>query len=105
MFLIPALGMAIGALIDIWRKHDKLTVAAHMGLILMAYMAFYHFIVLEVIVHYKLSALRILPLALLGICLIPIFHKTLPTLPKYTGAKSCPINSRFCRPFFLHAWL
>ena len=101
MFLIPALGMAFGALIDIWRKHENLKVAAHMGLILMAYMAFYHFIVLEVIVHYKLSALRILPLALLGISLIPIFLKTLPSLSKYTAPSLVALTAGFAAISFL----
>ncbi|PHR93231.1 MAG: hypothetical protein COA69_04585 [Robiginitomaculum sp.] len=75
MFLLPAIGMAIAVLIDIGRKHERLSVSAHTGVVLMLYMAFYHFIAVEVIVHYKLSALRILPMVLLGIALLPVFAR------------------------------
>jgi len=75
LFLVPALAMAVGALIDIWRKHERYTWAAHMGLVAAAYIAFYHFIAIEVILHYKLSHFRILPLILLGLTLLPILHR------------------------------
>ena len=75
LFLVPALAMAVGVLMDIWRKHERYTWAAHMGLVAAAYMAFYHFIAIEVILHYKLSHFRILPLILLGLTLLPILHR------------------------------
>ncbi|PHR57961.1 MAG: hypothetical protein COA43_11330 [Robiginitomaculum sp.] len=76
IFLIPALGITLGAMIDIWRKHERLSVAAHIGLILALYMAVYHYIAIEVIVHYKQSAIRILPLILFSMTLLPIFVAT-----------------------------
>jgi len=74
LFLVPALAMAVGVMIDIWRKHERYIWAAHMGLVAAAYMAFYHFIAIEVILHYKLSHFRILPLVLLGLTLLPILY-------------------------------
>jgi len=84
LFLVPALAMAVGVLIDIWRKHERYTWAAHMGLMAAAYMAFYHFIAIEVILHYKLSHFRILPLVLLGLTLLPILHRAHTQAPKTT---------------------
>ena len=83
MFLLPALAIAMGALIDLARKHERFVVAAHLGLALAAYMAYYHFIALEVIIHYKSSHLRIAPLVLLGLALAPLFAGK-PT-PKFYG--------------------
>ena len=83
MFLLPALAIAVGTLIDVARKHERFVVAAHLGLILAAYMAYYHFIALEVIIHYKSSHLRIAPLVLLGLALAPLFAAK-PT-PKFYG--------------------
>ncbi len=82
LFLAPALAMAVGTIIDIWRKHERYTWAANMGLVAAAYMAFYHFIAIEVILHYKLSHFRILPLILLGLTLLPILHRAQANAPK-----------------------
>ncbi len=101
MVLIPAFGMAIGMLIDIWRKHEHIKIAAHIGLVLMAYMAFYHFIVLEVIVHYELSALRIIPLSLLGVCLLPILHKNMSAISKYFGPSLAVLTAGFAMLSFM----
>lgn len=80
MFLIPTLAMTVGIIIDLLSKHENLIVTAHIGIIVMFYMAFYHFIPLELIAHYKLSAIRIVPLLLLTACLLPVFiRKDKPT--------------------------
>lgn len=101
MLLIPALGIAVGILLDVWRKHKSLKLAAHIGLFLMTYMAFYHFIVLEVILHYKLSAIRILPLALLGISLLPIFHKYMPSSSRLFGPSLVVLTAGFAVVSFM----
>ncbi len=75
LFMVPALAMAVGVAIDLWRKHQRYIWAAHMGLFVAAYMAFYHFVAIEVILHYKQSHLRVLPLILLGLTLLPIFMR------------------------------
>jgi len=82
LFLVPALAMAAGAVVDIWRKHERYIWAAHLGLVAAAYMAFYHFIAIEVILHYKLSHFRIIPLILLGLTLLPILHRAYNQAPK-----------------------
>ena len=73
LMLLPTLAIAIGIIIDITRKHDKWWVAAHLGFVVCAYMAIYHFIALEVILHYNVSHLRIAPLVILGLALLPLF--------------------------------
>jgi Peptidase family M28 len=83
LFLVPALAMAVGVAVDIWRKHERYIWAAHMGLVTAAYMAFYHFIAIEVILHYKLSHFQILPLILLGLALLPILHHAQRQATKY----------------------
>lgn len=72
-FLVPALAMAIGFIIGLWRKHERFTWAVHLGLVTTAYMAIYHFIALEVIVPYSQAQLRMVPLIPLGLVLLPVF--------------------------------
>ena len=76
VFLIPALSVSLGLIIDTVRKHDRPVIAAHIGIALGAYMAFYHFFALEVVAHYKFSYLRIAPLVILGFVLAPLFLRT-----------------------------
>ncbi|MCF6275309.1 MAG: M20/M25/M40 family metallo-hydrolase [Robiginitomaculum sp.] len=75
IFLVPALAMTIGVIVDISRKHERYIWAAHLGLLAACYMAFYHFIAIEVILHYKLSHFRVLPLILMGLALLPILYR------------------------------
>jgi len=72
-FLVPALAMALGFIVDIVRKHERYIWAVHLGLITTAYMALYHFIAIEVIVPYSFSQARVAPLIPLGLMLFPIF--------------------------------
>jgi len=76
-FLVPALAMAVGVMIDIARRQQERFIwALHLGLLSAAYMAVYHFIALEVIASYKQSYIRIAPLLPLALLLVPVFLHT-----------------------------
>ncbi len=78
LVLVPALAIILGVAIDVWRKHQHFIIAAHLGFIAAAYMALYHFLALEVIANYGASYIRILPMILLCLILLPLFkgHRT-----------------------------
>ncbi len=76
-FLVPALAMAIGFMVDmVRRKQARFVWALHFGLVSAAYMAVYHFIALEVIASYKQSFIRIIPLVPLALLLVPVLLHT-----------------------------
>lgn len=75
MFLVPSLAIALGLMIDVLRKSERFTIAAWLGLIACTYMALYHFVAVEVILSYKQSHLRILPLFSLCLALLPFFFE------------------------------
>ncbi len=76
LVLLPLLAITLGLFIDVLRKSEMLTFAAWLGLISCSYMALYHFIAVEVILSYRQAHLRILPLFILCLALLPFLYQT-----------------------------
>lgn len=73
IFLLPALAISVGLAFDLLFKNKNWWLAAWFGFVVMCYMAFYHFIALEIILPYRQAHLRIAPLVFLAFGLLPFF--------------------------------
>lgn len=75
--LLPLLVFALAAIVErMVRKDAPPLVAAHLGFVVLAYMALYHFSFLDVVLNFQLSAAKMLILVLLGLGAAPLaaFH-------------------------------
>lgn len=73
IFLIPAFAAALTAAVaNIRRRSQALRWGAYAGLAVAAYMAVYHFLLLEVVFNFHLSHFRMIPLWLLALALMPV---------------------------------
>ncbi|WP_138379569.1 hypothetical protein [Luteithermobacter gelatinilyticus] len=75
IFIIPLLGAVLAAVVLSFRQPQsslKVKVACYVGSALAAYMAFYHFMLLDVVVNFHMSHLKVIPLLLLSLAALPL---------------------------------
>lgn len=91
VLLVPMAAFFLGMLLDLlrWRSRSGLVLATVFGLTTAAYIALYHFYVLDVVLPFDQSHFKVAPLALL----------LLPILPAWFGRFSDPIPD--WRPAFV----
>lgn len=73
LFLLAALAIAIGGALDHWAFKSKTKIALWLGIAIMGYMGIYHLIALELIMPYGQSHLRITPVILFAMALLPLY--------------------------------
>jgi hypothetical protein len=89
--LVPLAAFLIGMLLDLlrWKANNKLVMATLFGFTAAAYMAFYHFYALDVVLPFSQSQFKVLPLLFV----------VLPFLPPWFGRFDDPIPD--WRPAFV----
>lgn len=74
LFLLPVFVAAlVAALCRFWQPEKSVMLASWAGLLVAAYMAFYHFILMEVVFNFHLSHFKMIPLILLSLALMPLW--------------------------------
>jgi hypothetical protein len=98
VLLVPALAICTGLIWAMIRKTDHFGFAVHAAFFAAAYMAMYTFLVLDVIASYRESALRVLPLVILGLVFLPILKGKSPdkvTTPRHFGLRLAVVTLIF----------
>ncbi len=72
--VLPLLGFTLGLLLDgfRWKKHPRLSFAGLFGFLAAAYLGFYLFFMLDVVVNFDQSQYRILPLLFPAVAVLPL---------------------------------
>jgi hypothetical protein len=72
--LIPLLMFALGSVIDIFRKKSRapLLMATVLGFAGTAFISFYHFFMLEVVINFDRSYVKVIPLTMMSLTILPM---------------------------------
>jgi len=74
LFVVPTLAtLLIGAAALVFRPLLALRIAAYAGLLLASYMSIYHFYLIDTVINFERSEIKVIPLVLMTLAALPVF--------------------------------